>query len=82
MVKIDLATGKANVLLRRAVAPVYSPDGTLIAFIRSCRLNASKGGGEWTNNLFTVKAGGGDLRRITSSPWDDYFQNWTRPGNV
>jgi Tol biopolymer transport system component len=80
VVKIDLATGQADVLLRRAVDPVYSPDGARIAFIRSRRINASKGAGEWTNNLFTVRAGGGDLRRITSSPWEDYSQSWDPSG--
>jgi Tol biopolymer transport system component len=80
VVKIDLATGKTEVLLRRAVEPVYSPDGTRIAFVRSRRLDPGEGAGEWTSNLFTIRAGGGDLRQITDSPWQDYSQSWDPSG--
>lgn len=80
VVEIQLATGKTDVLLRGAADPVYSPDGTRIAFIRWRRLDAHKSVNRWTTDLFTVKAGGGGLRRITNSPWDDYSQSWDPSG--
>ncbi len=80
VVKVHLDTGKKDVFLRHAADPVYSPDGTRIAFVRWRRVGTEKSAGEWTSNLFTVRSGGGGLRRITSAGGSDYSQSWDPSG--
>jgi Tol biopolymer transport system component len=80
VVELQLDTGETDVVLRNAADPAISPDGSRIAFIRSRRLGAGKGADEWTGDLFTVRSGGGGLRRITRSPGTDYSQSWDPSG--
>ena len=80
VVKIDLASGKSSVLLRRAVDPVYSPDGSRVAFARWRSVHRHGGKPESRRDLFTVRSGGGDLRRLTTSPGLDYSQSWDPSG--
>ncbi len=80
VVRIELATGKSSLLLRRAADPVYSPDGSQVAFIRWRNVKRHGGGAESRSDLFTVNSGGGGLRRVTSSPGGDYSQSWDPSG--
>jgi Tol biopolymer transport system component len=60
---LRLDTGDMTVLLHGAEDPVYSPDGSRIAFVRWRRFEAEKNGDSRTSDIFTVRAGGGGLRR-------------------
>jgi Tol biopolymer transport system component len=80
VVALQLDTGEMAALLRGAEDPVYSPDGSRIAFVRWRRLEAEKGGDTLTSDIFTVRAGGGGLRRITGGIGNDYSQTWDPSG--
>lgn len=51
--------------------PVFSPDGTQLAFSRQT-------GGDW--DIFVMPATGGEARRLTFMPEDDLVMNWTPDG--
>lgn len=78
-VKLLLGTRKTELFMRNAADPVYSPDGSRVAFVRYRRLG-SRSPAEWTSDLFTVRSGGGGLRRITRSSGIDYSQSWDPSG--
>lgn len=80
VVTINLANGTTSVFLRRAADPVYSPDGSKVAFIRRRSVHRRGGKSESRSDLFTVRSGGGGLRRLTSSPGSDYSQSWDPSG--
>jgi Tol biopolymer transport system component len=80
VVRINLASGKTSVFLRRAVDPVYSPDGSKVAFLRWRSVNQRNGRSEVRSDLFTVRSDGGGLRRVTSSPGSDISQSWDPSG--
>lgn len=80
VVALRLDTTNMAVLLHGAEDPVYSPDGNHIAFIRWRRLEAENGGDGLTSDIFTVRAGGGGLRRITGGVGNDYSQTWDPSG--
>ncbi len=80
VVRINLTSGKTSVFLRRAVDPVYSPDGSKVAFVRWRNVHRSDGKSESRSDLFTVRSDGGGLRRVTSSPGNDISQSWDPSG--
>lgn len=80
VVEIDMATRKITTLLRRAADPVYSPDGSRIAFVRWRSLKRQGGSVAESADLFTVKAGGGGLRRLTRDPGNDAYPSWDPSG--
>lgn len=51
--------------------PVFSPDGSQIAFSRQI-------GGNW--DIYVMPAGGGEARQITYHPRNDYVNGWTPDG--
>jgi tricorn protease len=53
--------------------PVFSPDGSQIAFARQT-------GGNW--DLFVMPAAGGEARRLTFHPANDWPQGWTPDGRA
>lgn len=59
----------------RETYPVFSPDGSQVAFTR---LNAAGGPFGW--DVFTVPVAGGDERRLTYHPDLDFPVNWTPDG--
>lgn len=79
VVRINLANGTTSVFLRRAADPVYSPDGSKVAFVR-WRSVRRGGKSESRSDLFTVRSGGGGLRRLTTSLGSDYSQSWDPSG--
>jgi dipeptidyl aminopeptidase/acylaminoacyl peptidase len=80
VVKLQLDRGDMAVLLHGAEDPVYSPDGSRIAFVRWRRFEAGKSGDSWTSDIFTVRVGGGGLQRITGGVGNDYSQTWDPSG--
>jgi Tol biopolymer transport system component len=68
-VSIDLSRGRAAVIARRASDPVYSPDGTQIAFERVPRQTLRKGGSNrhLFTDLYTMRADGSGIRRLTKT---------------
>ncbi len=53
--------------------PIWSPDGTRIAF-------AGLKDGNW--DIYTIDATGGDLRRLTTDPARDDYPKWTSDGRI
>jgi Tol biopolymer transport system component len=80
VVRIDLASGRVSMFLRRAAEPVYSPDGSTVAFVRWRSVHRRGGKSESRSDLFTVRSGGGGVRRVTSSSGGDYSQSWDPSG--
>jgi TolB protein len=79
-VALALSTGGTRTVLRRAFDPIVSPDGSRIAVVRWRSLKRGNGDDLATTDIFTVKAGGGSLRRLTSGRKDDLFQSWDPSG--
>lgn len=68
---IDLATGRSSVLARNAAGPVYSPDGSRIAFLRGPKRTFRVGGGSATEvltDIYTMNADGSAVTRVTRTP--------------
>lgn len=78
VLEVRLGTGRVKVLLRHAMDPVYSPDGSKIALVRFTRVKHR--GNMTAAHLFTINATGGGLRRLTDSPRFDFFQSWDPSG--
>ena len=67
-VAIDLSSGATTVLVHRALEPVYSPDGSEIAFLhgreRTARTREGRIDATFTD-LYSMRADGSELRRLT-----------------
>lgn len=74
-------TGEVETVLRRAGGPVYSPDGTSAALLRWRPLRRRDGTRTETSDLFTIKADGTGLRRLTSTrDQNEVFPSWNPSG--
>ncbi len=79
-VALNLAGGGTKTVVRRALDPIYSPDGSRISFLRESPLEPRGGDETTTLDLFVARAGGGGVRQLTSGPKDDVFQSWDPSG--
>jgi Tol biopolymer transport system component len=79
-IALTLSTGVTRRVVRNAFDPIYSPDGSKVAFVRWRSLERGNGDDVTTTDLFTVRADGGGLRRLTSGRKDDLFQSWDPSG--
>lgn len=80
-VSIQLSTGKTGLLLRRAAEPIISPDATRIVMVRWRPLRLEDGTATRTSDLFTARADGKGLRRLTRTKYrDEIFPSWDPSG--
>jgi Tol biopolymer transport system component len=63
----DLSGETARLLVADAYSPVWSPDGTKIAFVR---------GVQKSSEIFVISVDGTGLRRLTNNPWPDFAPDW------
>jgi Tol biopolymer transport system component len=81
IVVLHLDTGEVETVLRHAGTPVYSPDGTKLALLRWRPLKRRDGTRTETSDLFTVKADGTGLRRLTKTRYQaESFPSWNPSG--
>jgi Tol biopolymer transport system component len=81
IVAVHLDTGEIETVLRHAEAPVYSPDGTRIALLRWRPLRRRDGTRTESSDLFTIRADGTGLRRLTKTRYqDESFPSWNPSG--
>lgn len=75
LVELDLGTGGTTRLLRNGLAPVYSPDGSKVAFFREV-------GKRQFTDLFVFDVASRSLRRLTRTPHKtEIFASWDPSGN-
>jgi tricorn protease-like protein len=81
IVAVHLDTGEVESVLRGAGTPVYSPDGTRLALLRWRPLRRRDGTQTESSDLFTIKADGTGLRRLTKTRYqDEAFPSWDPSG--
>jgi Tol biopolymer transport system component len=75
LVALSLETGDTTLLLRNGLAPVYSPDGSKVAFFREV-------GKRQFSDLFVFDVAARSLRRLTRTPHKtEIFASWDPSGN-
>jgi WD40-like Beta Propeller Repeat len=81
IVAVHMSTGEVETVLRRADEPVYSPDGMRFAFLR-WRLRSRRDGSRVImSDLFTARADGSGVRRLTDTPFrDELYASWDPSG--
>jgi len=83
IVAVQLDTGEVESVLRRAFEPVYSPDGAKFAFIRWRPLRRRDGTRTVSSDIYTARADGTGLRRVTRTPsQDEFFPSWDPSGEL
>lgn len=81
IVAMRLSTGEVETVLRRAGEPVYSPDGTRLALLRWHPLRRRDGTRTESSDLFTIRADGSGLRRLTDTRYqDEVYPSWDPSG--
>ena len=81
VVAVQMGTGKIEPVLRRAAEPVYSPDGTRFALIRWRPLKRRDGTRTVSSDIYTARADGTGLRRLTRTrSQDEAFPSWDPSG--
>jgi Tol biopolymer transport system component len=80
-VAVRLSTGEVETVLRRAATPVYSPDGTRLALLRWRPARRRDGTRTVSSDLFTSRADGSGLRRVTKTRLqDEAYPSWDPSG--
>jgi TolB protein len=82
-IALRLADGKVTVLARNAEEPVYSPDGSRIAFVSYRDRNVTEGFGEpvLASELYVRSAAGGRPQRLTRThDWQEASPSWDPSG--
>jgi dipeptidyl aminopeptidase/acylaminoacyl peptidase len=81
IVAVHLSTGKVKTVLRGATEAVYSPDGTRLALVRWRLLRRRDGTRTVSSDLFTSKADGSGLQRLTKTRYqDEAYPSWDPSG--
>jgi TolB protein len=81
IVAVHLGTGEVETILRRAFEPVYSPDGTRLALIRWRPLTRRDGTRTVSSDIYTARADGTGLRRLTKTRFhDEAYPSWNPSG--
>jgi hypothetical protein len=81
VVAVDPSTGGVETILRDAGEAVYSPDGTRLALLRWRPLKRRDGTRTATSDLFTSRADGTGLRRLTDTRYqDEAYPSWDPSG--
>jgi Tol biopolymer transport system component len=81
IVAVRLSTGEVETVLRGAGGPVYSPDGTRFALLRWRPLRRRDGTRTVSSDLFTIRADGSGLRRLTNTRYqDEVYPSWDPSG--
>jgi TolB protein len=81
VVAVHLSTGKIETVVRRASQPLYSPDGTELALIRWRPLVQRDGNRTFSSDVYTSRADGSRLRRLTRTRFqDESFPSWDPSG--
>lgn len=82
-IEIDLSDGAVTVIARRAKEPVYSPDGSRLAFVSYRDRNVAEGFGEpvLAGELYVrPRAGGPPLRLTHTEEWQEAAPSWDPSG--
>jgi Tol biopolymer transport system component len=81
VVAVRLDTGEIDPVLRRASEPVFSPDGTRFASIRWRPMRRRDGTRTVQSDIYTARASGSGLRRVTKTPFrDEAYPSWDPSG--
>jgi dipeptidyl aminopeptidase/acylaminoacyl peptidase len=81
IVAVHLSTGEVETVFRDALEPVFSPDGTRFALLRYQPLKRRDGTRTVTSDLFTARADGSGLRRLTNTHYqDEAYPSWDPSG--
>jgi len=81
VVAMHPGTGEGEPVLRNAQFPVYSPDGTRLAFLRWRAKRRRDGTRAYFSDLFTIGVDGTGLRRLTHTPLQsEQFPSWNLSG--
>lgn len=81
IVAIDLGTGDVETVLGRASEPAYSPDGTKLALVRWRPLVQRDGNRTVSSDIYTSRADGSGLRRLTKTRFrDEAYPSWDPSG--
>jgi dipeptidyl aminopeptidase/acylaminoacyl peptidase len=81
IVAVHLSTGEVETVLRGAGEPVYSPDGARFALLRWRPLRRRDGTRTVSSDLFTARADGSGLRRLTHTRYqEEAYPSWDPSG--
>jgi Tol biopolymer transport system component len=81
IVAIHPGTGEVETVVSHAESPIYSPDGTRLAFVRWRAKRRRDGTRAYFSDLFTIGADGSGLRRLTHTPdQNELFPSWNPSG--
>jgi len=78
-VELNLDGSRARIVFNDGMYPMYSPDGSKIALVRSIEEYGKERGQNM--DLFVIDAAGGNVRRLTRTPGrDEFFPTWDPSG--